>query len=332
MYIGFVLTEPKSATCSRMADIVKISHDSANRFLLREAYEPKDLFDEAAQHLHLTGGILSIDDSVLDKPYSHKMALVARFWSGKHHAVVQGIDLITLYYTDVTGKQMPVNYRVYDKDDGKTKNDYFLDMLNEVLAWGLKPAFVTGDSWFSSTANFKAVKNHGLSSMFALKANRCVSLEKGKWLPVQKLDIPDEGLEVWLRGVGKVKVFRRQLKDELRHYAVCLPDAAQLSHFDRAAFCVIHDSHWQIEQYHRVIKQVCNIEHFQVRSKIAILNHIFASLCGYIYLQKLCAMDVIANCYRLQRDLFQEVIASFIKEFIVDKAHLNSQFLKSVNA
>lgn len=332
MYIGFVLTEPKSATCSQMADILKISHDSVNRFLLREAYEPKDLFDEAAQHINLVGGILSIDDSVLDKPYSHKMALVARFWSGKHHAVVQGIDLITLYYTDVTGKHMPVNYRVYDKDDGKTKNDYFLDMLNEVLAWGLKPSCVTGDSWFSGVKNFKAVKNHGLSSMFAIKANRCASLEKGQWLPVQKLDIPDEGLEVWLRGVGKVKVFRQRLKDELRHYAVCLPDALQLSNVDRAAFCVIHDLHWQIEQYHRAIKQVCNLEHFQVRSKIAILNHIFASLCGYIHLQKLCAMDVIANCYRLQRDLFQEVIASFIKEFIVDKMHLNSQFLKSVNA
>jgi hypothetical protein len=332
MYIGFVLTEPQFANCSQMASIVKTSHDSVNRFLLREAYEPKDLFDEAKTHVNLVGGTLSIDDSVLDKPYSHKMALVARFWSGKHHCTVKGIDLITLYYTDASGKQAPVNYRVYDKEDGKSKNDYFLDMLIEVLAWGLQPAFVTGDSWFSSVKNFKAVKNHSLSSLFALKSNRCVSLEKGQWLPVQKLDIPEEGLEVWLRGVGQVKLFRQRLKDELRHYAVCLPDASQLSTFDRKAFDYQHDQHWKIEQYHRAIKQVCNIEHFQVRSKIAILNHIFASLCGYIQLQKLCALDVIANCYRLQRNLFQEVIASFIKEFIVDKAHLNSQFLKAVNA
>jgi hypothetical protein len=111
-----------------------------------------------------------------------------------------------------------------------------------------------------------------------------------------------------------------------------LPDAAQLSSFNRAAFCLLHDQHWKIEQYHRAIKQVCHIEHFQVRSKIAILNHVFASLCGYIHLQKLCALDVIASCYRLQRDLFQAVIASFIKAFIVDKSHLDSQFLKSVNA
>jgi hypothetical protein len=32
-----------------------------------------------------------------------------------------------------------------------------------------------------------------------------------------------------------------------------------------------------IEQYHRTIKQVCHIEHFQVRGKVAIKNHLFAA-------------------------------------------------------
>jgi len=36
-----------------------------------------------------------------------------------------------------------------------------------------------------------------------------------------------------------------------------------------------------IEQYHRTIKQVCHIEHFQIRGKVAIKNHLFAALCGY---------------------------------------------------
>ncbi len=115
MYIGFVLSEPKSANCSRMAEIVKTSHDSVKRFLLREAYESRDLFDEAKPHINLVGGTLSVDDSVLDKPYSKKMALVGYFWSGKHHRTVKGINLITLYYTDVAGQHFPTSYRVYDK-------------------------------------------------------------------------------------------------------------------------------------------------------------------------------------------------------------------------
>ena len=111
-----------------------------------------------------------------------------------------------------------------------------------------------------------------------------------------------------------------------------LTDAAQLSSFDKTAFDEQHDRHWQIEQYHRAIKQVCNIERFQVRSKQPILNHIFAAIMGYVCLQQLCFLDVITNCYRLQRDLFQEVISAFIKKFIVDKEHLNPQFSKAVNA
>ena len=71
---------------------------------------------------------------------------------------LQGINLITLYYTDISGLHMPVNYRIYDKSEGKTKNDYFREMLIEVLAWGLKPAFVTGDSWYSCTINLKVIK------------------------------------------------------------------------------------------------------------------------------------------------------------------------------
>ena len=74
-----------------------ISHHCVNRFLHRENYQPKDMFNEAAEALCLVGGTLSVDDSVFDKPYSHSIALVGHFWSGKHHQVVKGINLITLY-------------------------------------------------------------------------------------------------------------------------------------------------------------------------------------------------------------------------------------------
>ena len=47
MYIGFLLSEPNGVSCSRMASVLSISHDSANRFLNRESYEPKDLYREA---------------------------------------------------------------------------------------------------------------------------------------------------------------------------------------------------------------------------------------------------------------------------------------------
>jgi hypothetical protein len=338
MYIGFLLGEPKYGSCRRLAEVMDISHDSATRFLQRERYEGKDLYNESAPLLNLKGGTLSVDDSVLDKPYSQYLAFVGHFWSGKHHRSVKGINLITLYYSDTDGQHLPVNFRVYDlcprgyKSEGKTKNDYFREMLEDVLAWGLEPAFVTGDSWYSGVDNLKRVKNHRLGWLFAVESNRTVSVDKGRWVQVQKLDIPDDGLAVWLKDFGNVKLFRTWLKDQPRHYAVYLADEEQLASFGRKAFLEQHDKHWHIEQYHRAIKQVCNIERFQVRTKTAVKNHLFAALCGYVQLQKLSAMSLIDNCYSVQRNLFNEVVAGFIGTLMPTMAHLNPEFQPVVNA
>ena len=332
MYAGFLLSEPKAVSCCRLSEVMPISHDSVNRFLNRESYTGRDLYDEAAPLLNVQGGTLSVDDSVLDKPYSQYMAFVGYFWSGKHHAPVKGINLITLYYTDTQGQHAPINFRVYDKAEGKTKNDYFQDMLAEVLAWGLQPAFVTGDSWYSCVKNLKTIKNHHLGFLFALESNRLVSVEKGIWRQVQQLEIPEDGLVVWLKDFGTVKLFRTRLKDQLRHYALSLGDTESLDTFGHQSFAEQHGRHWQIEQYHRAIKQVCNIERFQVRGKQAIKNHLFAAIYGYVQLQQLKALDLINNCYRLQRDLFNEVIASFIGNFMLGKDRLIPQFQTSVNA
>jgi hypothetical protein len=239
--MGFLMSEPNSANGSRLAQVMGLSHDSVNRFLLREAYEPQDLFNEAKGLLNRVGGTLSVDDSTLDKPYSQHMALVSHVWSGKHHRVVKGLNLITLYYADAQERSLPVNYRVYDKAEYKTKNEYFREMLVEVLAWGLEPAFVTGDSWYSCTENLKTVKNHPMGFLFAVEGNRRVSVEKGRWVQVQHLDIPTAGRVVWLREFGEVKLFRTWLTDQPRHYLVFLPAAERYSAFDHAAFQKLHD-------------------------------------------------------------------------------------------
>lgn len=60
--------------------------------------------------------------------------------------VFKGINIITLYYRDPDGKAMPINYRIYDKQEEKTKNNYFREMVEEVIEWGIKPLLVTGDT------------------------------------------------------------------------------------------------------------------------------------------------------------------------------------------
>jgi len=133
----------------RLAEVAggEFAHDAANRFLNREDFSGRDLFEEARPLLDLEGGTLSADDTVLDKPYSQegKTELVGYFWSGKHGRAVKGVCLVTLLYTDPQGVGLPVNFRLVDKAEAKTKNELFREMVSEVLAWGLRPAVVSAE-------------------------------------------------------------------------------------------------------------------------------------------------------------------------------------------
>ncbi|BAY14547.1 transposase (plasmid) [Anabaenopsis circularis NIES-21] len=315
-YTLFLLSEPKHGGCSRLAEILgNVSHDSVNRFLLRERYDPYDLFEMVKTIINLTGGILSVDDTVIEKLYSNpKYAeLIGYFWSGKYHKSIKGLNLITLYYSDIHGNSVPINYRIYDKKEGKTKNDYFQEMLIEVIDWGVKPRLVTGDSWYSGVENLKFLRNQKLGFLFGVEKNRTVSNEPGNYYQVSSLEIPDEGLVTHLREFGFIKLFRKVFKKEdSRHYILHLPDAEALQEITRSQFVTIHDTHWGIESFHRAIKQVCGICRFMVRDSHAIKTHIFCSLQAFVRLELMRSENIISNWYELQRNLFTLVVRDYI--------------------
>ena len=61
LYTSYLLSDPRNTSCTRLSDVMNnISHDSVNRFLEREQFEPKDLFDEVKDSIELVGGILSV--------------------------------------------------------------------------------------------------------------------------------------------------------------------------------------------------------------------------------------------------------------------------------
>ncbi len=328
IYSLYLLSDPYNTSCTRLSEIMKtISHDSVNRFLERERYEPKDLFDAEKDKIDRVGGTLSVDDSVLDKPYSDpsKADLIDHFWSGKHHRVVKGIHLITLFYTDIQGISVPVNYRIYDKRVGKTKNDFFKEMLLDVLSWGLIPAWVTGDSWYSSLPNLKLLRKQGLNFMFGVESNRRISIDRGQYIQIQTLEDWDEnGKIVYLKDYGRVKVYRQVYKNAYRYYIVSTAELDHLETVTRIDFERMHSSHWSIERYHRALKQVCNIEKFQVRKEHSIKNHIFCAIKSFVKLEVMRSEQKITNWYEIRKNLFMAVIRKFISQKTFLQAILNA--------
>lgn len=204
----------------------EFAHDAANCFLNREEFSLRDLFEEVRPLIVWEEGALSVDDTVLDKPHSQegKTALVNYFWSGLHGKAVKGINLVTLFYGELGGMHVPVDYRVVDKAEGQTKNDLFREMISEVLGWGLAPALVTADSWYSGVENLRFLRDRGLSFMIALEKNRTVSTERGDHHRVEDVDLPESGQAVYLRHFGWVNVFRTVDKNnDVRHYAAFDP-------------------------------------------------------------------------------------------------------------
>ena len=312
LYMGYLLSDPQYANCTRLSEVMgDISHDSVNRFLEREDFEPRDMFNEVEDSLELNGGVLSVDDTVLDKPYSDpkKAAYIDMFWSGKHKRVVKGINLITLFYTDIHGMSVPVNYRLYKKDEGKTKNDYFLEMLLEVNGWGIKPTWVTGDSWYSSLQNLKFIRKQKLNFMFGIEGNRRISAVKGQYIQIQKLEDWENNMNtVYLKDYGMVKVFRQEYKKTFRYYIMSTFELDNLVSVTFIDFKRVHDSHWHIERYHRALKQVCNIEKFQVRKARSIATHIFCSISAFVELEIMRIQNKITNWYQAKRELIIEAI------------------------
>ncbi len=213
-YINFIIATPRDVTATEAERVQPESkdapaHDAFTRLLQRLEPDAETLWDEARTQIDLGGGILVLDDSTLEKPYSEFNALVYRHWSGKQKAVVSGINLITLLWTDGV-RCVPIDYRVFDKDrDGKTKNDHFAEMLLAAFERGFHPQLVCFDSWYGSVENLKLVRVLGWHFLTRLKANRQINVSRSGLQAVSEAGLcGGDGTLVWLKGFGEIKVFR----------------------------------------------------------------------------------------------------------------------------
>lgn len=245
---------------------------------------------QARTQINLTSGILVLDDSTLEKPYSEFNALVYQHWSGKHKAVVSGINLLTLLWTaGVRG--VPVDYRVFDKDrDGKTKNDHFAEMLLAAFERGFKPALVCFDSWYASVENLKLVRSLGWHFLTRLKANRQIRVSGSKLQAVAEAGLTGgNGTVVWLKGFGEIKVFRIFATDGTAEYwATSLREMTEPERETEAKAA------WRIEMYHRALKQQCLIERAQCRRLRPVMNHIGLCIRAFVRLESHCYREKIS--------------------------------------
>lgn len=286
-YIDFLIATPRACSATEAARVQPDApdppaHDAFTRLLTRLEPDPDTLWAESETQVDRTDGVLVVDDSTLDKPYATAIELVTRHWSGKHHAVVKGINLVSLLWTD-GDRHIPCDYRIYDKADPRTKNDHFADMIRAAYARGFRPRCVVFDGWYSSLENLKLVRDCGWTWLTRLKSNRLVNLDRQGTRALAETAIAAAGTEVWLPGFGLVKVFGIATPDGgIAYWATNDLSMTDLTRVQFAEFS------WAIEHYHRGIKQCTGVERCQCRTATAQRNHIGLALRAFLRLEIHC--------------------------------------------
>lgn len=299
-----VTSERYSALSLSEVSPLELSHDNISRWLEQKKCQPKDIWESVAKQVVGTKGIIIADETVLNKSRSEKIGLVRWQYSGTEHDVIKGIGMLNFLWVNDENEVRPMDVRIYEpKEDGKTKNDHFRQMLGLAKRREVTPEAVIADSWYSSLDNLKYIRDLGWDWVIGLRKNRAVNKKQ----KLQELLIPDGGLRVHLRGYGWISVFRFVAKNGRTDYIgtnIVNPTREQIASLVR--------KRWEIEVFHRELKQTCGLEHCQSRNGRAQRNHIVLSVLSWIKAAEVRRRDEL-SLYQQQWDVIKQAIAQQLK-------------------
>ena len=285
LYTNFLISNHNRYSGSeleRVTPVLDMHHDAVSRWLAGEKYTPSDLWSHVKELVKKESGYLVCDDTLLDKRFSRKNELARVQYSGNEHGLVNGISLVNLLWTNLK-EIIPVDYRVYDKErDDKTKNDHFQEMLERAKKRGFSPTYVLMDAWYGSVENLKYIRKLDWHFMTNLKSNRQVSIEKNAYMPVSDLDFSaEQPKKVWLKEYGYVLVRRIVATNGDTTYVA----TSNLDLTDKDSFLNHWQQRWNIEEFHRGIKQTTGIEKCYSTKASSQKTHIFASFVAFVKLE-----------------------------------------------
>ena len=276
LYCTFLKVTSKRYSALSLSEVspIELSHDSISRWLENTHCQPKDFWSAAAPHVRETKGVIIADETVLNKSRSEKIEFVRWQYSGTEHDIVRGIGMLNFLWVDEKEEVCPMDLRIYEpKEDGKTKNDHFRELLRIAKRREVNPEVVIADSCYSSLDNLKMIRDLGWKWVMGLRKNRSVNKKE----KLENLTIPDEGLRVHLRGYGFIHVFRFEAKNGRTNYI-----GTNVEDPTREKIKSLVRKRWEIEVFHRELKQTCGLEHCQSRTGRAQRNHIILSVLSWI--------------------------------------------------
>ena len=136
-----------------------------------------------------------------------------------------------------------------------------------------------------------------------LRKNRKVNRNE----ELKNLTIPDDGLVVHLRGYGWITVYRFVAKNGRTDYI-----GTNIKSPTRNDIVSYVKMRWNIEIYHRELKQCCGLERCQARTSRAQRNHILLSVLAWMQNFKKRCLETI-SAYQIKWNVIKPAISSNIE-------------------
>ncbi len=293
-------------------------------------------------------GVLVLDDSLVEKPYTDENEIVAWHFDHSKGRNIKGINFLTALYQTAKAS-VPVTYQLISKTEvvtnkktGKesrkspiTKQQYFRDLIKVTVNNNIDFKTVLADSWFSSAENMCYIKSDMEKDfVIPIKENRKVALSEEKltrreFVSIKKLEL-GESVLVWLDGVNfPLRLTRQVFKDGDGSTGILYLVSSDIKLSDDQIAALYH-RRWSVEEYHKSLKNNASLAKSPTKTVRTQSNHIFVSICAFIRLEGL-SITTKLNHFALKGKIYIEAL----KKTFIELSKLKNKILqieKSIEA
>ena len=334
LYSDYLISAFGQTTATGLSALLngEISHDQLQRSLAGEEQNSADLWRIAKPHvrkIERADGVMIVDDSIGEKPYTDENDIICWHYDHSQQRTVKGINFVTCLY-HCQGVSLPIGFeiirkteRYVDPKNGKekrrskrTKNEMYRDLLQQAVKNQIPFKYALNDIWFAAAENMNFVKNT-LEKEFVmpLKGNRKVATsveakQNGRYQSVDMLELePMKPVTVYLEGVAFALLLVKQVFTNEDGSTGILYLVTSDTALNGSGITTIYQKRWNVEPYHKSLKQNASLEKSPTQTVATQTNHFFAALCGYIKLELLKG-DTKLNHFALKSKLYLRAIQS----------------------
>jgi hypothetical protein len=334
LYSDYLISAFGQTTATGLSALLngEVSHDQVQRSLASEEQTSGDLWRIAKPHvrkIEREDAVAIVDDSIAEKPYTDENDIICWHYDHSQQRTVKGINFVTCLYHS-QGVSLPVGFelvrktqRYIDPKNGKekrrsdkTKNEMYRDLLQQAMKNQIPFKYVLNDIWFASAENINFVKlTLKKEFVMPLKGNRKVAMsvaakQQGRYQRVDTLELePMHPVIVYLEGVEFALLLIKQVftnEDGSTGIQYLVTSDTTL---DGNGIATIYQKRWNVEPYHKSLKQNASLEKSPTQTVTTQTNHFFAALCGYIKLE-LLKSETHLNHFALKAKLYLHAIQS----------------------